>query len=500
MPTELVTVPAVPIVRTGTYELSTGTRTFAEEDLRAAADAFANDPGVLAPRIKIDSVAEALGLDPTAHGGEPAFGWADNLTVSANGQELVADLHVPSWIHEAMTWAYPSLSIEGTAPGWESSTGRTHEFVVTAVALLGVHWPGVTTLDDFRELLANGPDHDLAQAAPEQEVLATMPQRARPVAASLDSDLVARRFYDGLDSGAIELPEGVTAWAVWIRSMRFDDSGTPYLKVTDEDSGTLYRVDFTVAGSEVTFGGFVEVVEQDVPVAAGAARPAPPLATWATRTDARAVAASTQEATVPIDVPALRERLGLSAEQLPDDATEEQINAALSAEPEPTPPEPEPEAEPAAPTPEQVAASGGRVIAVSREQWEGQQRDLAALRASDASRTAAEQRAHRDALVNAALADGRIAPAEAGMERDDAGNLPPGWRRELDEAPEATERLLATLTPNRVPVTERGEQPSPEAVQSAEADHDAYMARHFPQAHAATAARRGQGVRHRQEV
>jgi hypothetical protein len=53
----------------------------------------------------------------------------------------------------------------------------------------------------------------------------------------------------------------------------------------------LYRVDFAVKGNEVTFSSFVEIVEQDVPVAA-AARPLAPLAVWATREESRALAAA----------------------------------------------------------------------------------------------------------------------------------------------------------------------------------------------------------------
>ena len=120
MPTTLVSIPSVPILRVGMdYPLSSGKKTFTEEDLAAAAAALATDPGVKAPRIKIDALAKAWGLDPEAHGGEPAFGWFDNLHVSDNGQELLADAHVPDWVRDAMEWAYPSLSIEGT-PSWQS--------------------------------------------------------------------------------------------------------------------------------------------------------------------------------------------------------------------------------------------------------------------------------------------------------------------------------------------------------------------------------------------
>jgi hypothetical protein len=332
MAVELVTIPAVPILRTGTYPLSSGEATFSEEDLAAAADALANDQGVKAPRIKIDSLEQALDLDPDAHGGEPAFGYVDNLTVVDKGQTLVGDFHVPPAVEAAMEWAYPALSIEGTGRGWVSTTGREHALVITAVALLGVHWPGVATLNDFFTFLTEGPEIDSTNAP--EEVLATMPQRAREVVASLDVDLLRSRFIDVIDSGGMELPDGVDdSWSLWITAIRLDDSGTPYLKVVDESNGDLYRVDFTIAGNKVTFKSFTEVMEQDVPVTASS--PArQPIAAWASRAEFRpskpaAVAAQAKEQTMPdIDMDALRRRLGL-----PEDATEDQINEAIAADP-----------------------------------------------------------------------------------------------------------------------------------------------------------------------
>jgi hypothetical protein len=448
----MVTREAVPIVRVGTYPLSTGTHTFTEEDLLAAADALANDPAVKAPRVKIASVEKALGLDPMAHGGEPAFGYFDNLRVTENGQELLADFHGPESVAAAMEWAYPSLSIEGTPPGWESATGRKHDLVITAVALLGVHWPGVTTLDDFHEFLANGPTIERTEDAPET-VLATMRQAPTPIAASLDQDLVGRRFYEALESGAVERPEGVeSVWSLWIRSMRFDDTGSPYLKVTDEDSGRLYRVDFSVAGSEVTFGDWIEVAEQDVPVAAGAVRLSAPLASWASRDESRAAMAINPEEANPLTDE--QRRAFAAAFGLPEDATAEQVEAAAAAAAEEraaTPPAPEPTPEPVAPEPEPVAASApsARVREVTEGVWAETQARLEAAERRLAERDAADQRAERDALIMAAVSDGRIAPAE----RDE-------WRRDLDEAPEATARAIGRLTPNRIPVEARGIDPT----------------------------------------
>jgi len=497
MPADLVTIPGVPILRTGTYSLGSGERTFAEEDLVSAAQALATDQGVKAPRIKIDSLAKALGLDPAAHGGEPAFGWFDNLVVAEGGQELLADAHVPQWIADAMEWAYPTLSIEGTPPGWTSSTGRQHDLVITAVALLGVEWPGVTTLDDFREVLASGQLPE-ATAAEEVAVVASMgPRPRRDLRASLDADLVVRRFIEMLDTGGLELPEEVeSAWDLWPRTMRFDDGGAPYLKVTDERSGLLYRVDFTVSGSEVSFGAFVEVVEQDVPVAASAAGDPATIASWASRAAVRASINATEDRMTDAQRRALAVAYGLD----PETATDVEVNAAVEAGP-PTPQATEPAtpAEPTEPTtpaePAAVAASADTVT-VSRAVWDGTLSRLGAVEASvqDQERTAAETR--RTAVVAQAIREGRIAPSE----RDTYLGL-----IEVDET--RVTQLLASMAPGRLPVTMPAGghvEVDVEAQADVDAAHDAYMRRHWPKAAARLEHMRRPvpvgAVEHRQEV
>jgi hypothetical protein len=499
MPAELVTIPGVPILETGDYLLSTGPVTFTEEDLRAAVAAL-SDPAVKVPRIKIDGLADSF--EPGAHGGEPAFGRATNLTVSDDGQTLFADLEVPDWLAATVDWAYPSRSIEG-AQAVQTTTGNRHDLVITAVALLGVDLPGVSTLEDIGELLANGPDIAAASEAA-QLVAASTGGRTARVVAGLDQDLVRRRFYEFIESEDAELPEGTTAWDMWVRSMRFDDSGTPYLKVEDDASGRLYRVDFTVSGSEVTFAAFAEVVEQDVPVAASGRGPVTTLARWSDRQESRrAVAATTPGGTTPMTPEQIR-ALAISLGLDPETATEQQVHEAAAAraaaEAQPgegdTPPaeqteggegdggaSPAPETtetggEPSGATatgePAAVAASGTLTLPVSRAQWDAQQRELAELRATVGGMTEAQTREHRDGVIAAAVGDGRIAPSERET-----------WRTELDNAPEATERLLASMPANRVPVHERGVQPSLEAGATPDAEHEAYMARHFPQAAAA---------------
>jgi hypothetical protein len=451
---DIVTREGIPIVRVGTYELSTGTRTFAEEDLVAAANALATDPGVKAPRVRIASVEQALDLDPMAHGGEPAFGTFENLRVSADGQELLADFVGPKAVADAMHWAYPSLSIEGTPPGWTSATGRSHELVITAVALLGVHWPGVTTLEDFSEFLAEGPKIERTQDA-EESILATVPQRLN-VTASLDQDLVVRRFYDGLESGDVERPEGVESiWDLWVRSMRFDDTGSPYLKVTDEGSGRLFRVDFAVSGSDVTFEAFQEVVEQDVPVAAGSPRPLAPVASWASREESRALMATQHQEAHPMTD---EQRQALAASfGLDPAASEDDVMAAASAAAEAragsTPETPTTPEVPATTEPEPVAARAALpegVVAIDAA-------ELARLRAGTATaETLARERAEsdRDTVIAAAIQQGRFAPARR-------EHYVRAWAAD----PEGTRTLLTAseedggLAPNTIPVQARGAQP-----------------------------------------
>jgi hypothetical protein len=422
--TELVTIPGVPILRVGMgYPLASGKKTFTEEDIAAAANAYATDPAVKAPRIKIDAVAKAMGLDPEAHGGEPAFGWFDNLRVSDDGQELVADAHCPEWVRDAMTWAYPSLSVEGPPPGWKSPTGRTHELVITAVALLGTDWPGCTTLDDFRELLAKGP----ALAEEPDEVLVA---RMEPLRASLDSDIVVRRFLEATENGTVALPDGVrSAYDLWPRSLRFDDNGAAYLKITDEMSGRLFRCDVTVSGNEATFGDLTEIVEKDVPIAA-AAKPSAPVASWSTR-EAFRLAASTprQEDSSMTDE---QRRAFARALGLPEDTTEDRLHevaaeraAATPADPPtPAPPETppatpqgdppqEPRTDPPAPAddpqrpdqPQQAIPEGMRLV---DEAALAEIRQQAAEGAAVAARMA---RQDRDTIIRAAIADGKFSPS-----------------------------------------------------------------------------------------
>lgn len=458
---KLVTIPGVPLVSTGDYLLSTGPHTFTEEELAAAVAAL-GDKAVKKPRVKIDGLGDDF--DPDAHGGEPAFGHVDNMRLDASGTTLVGDLVVPEWLAESIEWAYPARSIEG-AIGLSTATGKTHELVVTAVALLGVELPGVSTLPDLQELLSSeGP-------VPEAEtVLARAPRGGVKLRAGLDQDLVRRRFYDLVEGGEIDLPEGVVAWDLWIRSMRFDDEGKPYLKIEDDGSGRLYRIDFEVEDSDVNFGDFVEVVEQDVAVAAATdAQRREPLAIFASRAESRApIQATRQEDGMNPAIQRLRERAGLSEADLPDDATQEQIDSALdkigAETPEPAPPG---EGQPVEPVPppngddgqpaEQPPAAVAAAAAVPEGMRLIDEGTLAQLRAGAETATQLaerQEREDRDRVIAAAISDGKFPPAR----REHFERL---WAADA----EGTRKMLTAseaeggLAAGNVPVVARGSEP-----------------------------------------
>jgi len=143
---------------------------------------------------------------------------------------------------------------------------------------------------------------------------------------------------------------------------------------------------------------------------------------------------------VPIDLAALRTRLGLA-----EDADEAAINAALEAPQEPDPvPEPEPAA---AEEPEPVAASASvpeGMVLVDAEQFAAV-RQGAEQGAEVAARLA---RQDRDDAIRAAIGEGRFSPSR----REHYAQM---WDRD----PEGTRILLTAsadqggLAPGLVPVT-----------------------------------------------
>lgn len=482
-----VTIKDVELVQTGIeYPLSTGPKTFTTEDLSDIVESQ-GDPAIKAPRLKLGHTAN-LGL---LADGQPAIGTVGNLRLEQEGHLVVGDyIGVPSWLAEVLPSAYPARSIEA-AIGVDTNTGHHWRMVLTDLALLGVVWPGVGTLEDIQALYSeDGPDNISVLTTKEEVEAMTRPARGAAVRAQVDAEDIRRQYYD-------QLPQENFWW--WIRSMFVDPNE---LIVEDEDSGSLYRVPFTTKGDEVNFSDpiAVKIVYKDKPAgqqpdkqAAGAAWVVPELpkgrsiAVYANRADSRPEQEGrTVGVTTEVDPVALRNSLGLA-----EDASDEEVRTALASAGIITPPghesgeqgERAPAAEqpgtsasnqpgardntapggptdPATAEPEEVpeptegdagavepAAAASGTVTVDRSTWETTRR-AAEQGAQAFARQTAED---RERILTAAIGEGRIPPSRR-----------PHWLNMLEQDPEGARTLLTAaedkggLAKGLVPVAAKG--------------------------------------------
>src|SRR5687768_12844411 len=141
---ELVTIPNVPLIETGTWQASTGEVTFTSQDLYAAVAAL-DDPAVKLPRMRLGHTEAGVSMAESAGQFEeqPCVGKFTNLRVEDDGNTLVGDLvGVPAWLAEILPIAYPNRSVEAYFEV-STSTGKKHGMVVTSVAMLGENLPAV---------------------------------------------------------------------------------------------------------------------------------------------------------------------------------------------------------------------------------------------------------------------------------------------------------------------------------------------------------------------
>lgn len=466
----LITLPNVPIAEVGEdWHTTTGDFTFTTTDLMAAVNAV-DDPAIKTPRLKLGHMDPRFTPDgPGMFDGSPALGKFINMRMTDNGQTLVADIAgVPKWLADVMPTAYPSRSIEGY---WDvtTATGHKHQFVVTAVSLLGVELPAVETLEDLTVLLsAEGPDGvqivDGARVAASRG--GNMPDR---VAASVATEDVRRAFFENV---AVDERQW---W--WIHAVYFD----PPIIIADDEQGGFFAVPFKTSGDEVTFKEPVEVriqyVNKDTgAVAAGKQHRGEPVKVFASAAESRPTTTKEEDVS-DIDRSVLIQRLGL-----PEDATDENINEKLAegipaagpaADPPADPPEGgegepeggEPEGEGAgepegAPVPEPVAASDG-TVRVEKEAWERNQAAIARFEAQEK----VNQRSERDKTISDAVQAGKFSKSRADH-----------WRKLWDADPEGAKATIASLAPDVIPVTERGSAPAEEDL-----SQEAYPASWFPE-------------------
>lgn len=180
-----VNIPGVELVKTGTWQASTGTVTITETDL-ASMVAESRDPAV-------DGVPVKLGHVDPRFDGEPALGWVRNLRLSGDGSTLIGDLmEVPASLADIIGSAYPRRSVE-IDWGLPTSDGGKRGAVLTGLALLGVTPPAVKGLGDVYRTAASAtltyttsdtgsirPDHSHTSNAIDQTQEGPMPDVETP--------------------------------------------------------------------------------------------------------------------------------------------------------------------------------------------------------------------------------------------------------------------------------------------------------------------------------
>jgi hypothetical protein len=469
----LATIPNVELMHTGTWPISTGVATFTTADLAAAVAAL-DCPAVRRPVLKLGHAEP----DPDEAGmrwdGEPAVGWIANMAVAEQGRTLVGDYAgMPAWLGQVVASAYPDRSIEGMH-GFRCQMGHVHDFVITAVALLGVTAPGIGTLQSLQDVAelygvaaAEGADPSgdpvtiTVRAAQEDRVPNT-----QQVAAGVTTEDVRRAFYSS-DYGK--------GWDKWIEEMQLGPD--VQLIVMDDASGTRARVPVTIGDGDgedaVTFAEPVAVVVryEDAPKVAAAAgarwvawaskaesRPDapgepgdsnPPVDDTSTTTEGAASVQPPPEQTPvtdPVSGPTTKERLNemeFSDEQLaalraklglPEDATLDPTALVDGIE--------------------KLTASSGDgspgktthkntpgTVTVDQQVWDDMQTRINRLEQIRAS----QERSNRERAVDDAIAAGKFAPSRREH-----------WLRVYEADPEGTTNLLAGLTPGQVPTSDYG--------------------------------------------
>lgn len=486
---EFTTITAVELCSVGMdWPSASGNVTLTMEHIADAAEAW-NDPHIVPARLKIGHVDPRF-ADPNDPGhdpyfdGEPSVGSVHNLRLTNDGATLVGDyVNVPAWLAAVLPSAYPSRSIEGAYEISEGSGGklearwdvatpanRKYSFVITACALLGVQRPAVQDLEDLRFMLTEGGGVIVTGDPKAGGVPIAVSMGAMSGAASLEADVdqVIDAFYS-------EFCVDDRYWW-WARAVRID----PNVIIADDDEGSLWEVAIeSDADQNVSFGNPERVLQTFTPAPEAAATLAAAAQT-APKQGRTVKAFAAREQSAPTDrkkgggadlannfdmefsdaqLASLRRRLDLT-----EDASDEQISAALEAEPE-SPPETEPPAPAETETSEETPETETEepTTPVDSTVLAQLQADAAAGRAARDQQVAA----HRESVLKAALKDGKITPASKSA-----------WETKLTAAPEATEAELSALPTGLVPVDEIGHGGS-SASEPAELSGDE-MARLFP--------------------
>jgi hypothetical protein len=427
---ELVDIEDVEVVQTGLkYPLASGPRTFTKDDLSDIVSSQ-GDASVKTPRLKLGHVA-GMGI---MEDGQPAIGTLEDLKLTQSGHQITGTYkNIPAWLARILPAAYPARSIEALTEV-KTSTGNNWSVVLTDLALLGVVWPGVNTLEDIQALYSKeGPD-DLQILSTRGEVEAVFGEKlaASGVTAQVDADKISRAYREQKDPDQM--------WW-WIRSMMIEPNE---LIVEDEEKGQLYRIPYEVKGEDVNFSDAipVRIKYEDKPKpqekeAASMALCAAMESMGATSVVSYSNKKESDMAGVQSDLDpvALRNALGLEEGATDDDVSKALASAGFVAKPgaEVTDPARAAAAEQtgtsaeqgpgetnnqapggtsndpatAQPTAQPVAASTGDVVQLDRQTYD----QLMAGAQAGVQAFERQKRGDRDEIIAAAIRTGRIAPS-----------------------------------------------------------------------------------------
>jgi hypothetical protein len=473
--TSFVTLEGIPICETGIdYPASTGDFSLTREMLGSAIE-YTNDPHGVPPRIKIAHGDNPINADLQSlfeqynegrDASVPSLGTILNLSTINDGHTLIGDWYgLPEWFAEILASAYPARSLEGGV--WENpANNKNYMFKIEAVSLLGVVGPGCTSMADLQELFSKeGPKVSVVEmTAPKSKKGASLSVPAVNLQVNVED--LRRQFYG-------EFAQGDRYWW-WDRELLAD----PWEFVAADENGELWRIPFepvedddgdtTVASwgepeaIKISYVSDPKRVADGVEASVGLISPRlKKVGTLLAVNDKKPQRpALEQEGDGPrmaIDIPALRAATGLSTEDLPDDATEEQINEALAAksseaedvvdDDEDDEDEVEAEATGDAPKPSTSPEANSRTMVVDREAFTAMQNDYNKRIKSE-----------RDDFIKAAVKSGKFS-SEAGK----------AYRAELERGGDIESTMRATITSmpdNVIPVSEVGHSEGEESTTS----------------------------------
>jgi hypothetical protein len=458
----LVTIPDVPIVEVGMdYPAMTGPVTFTFEQMRDAVVAYQNDDAIVAPRLKLGHINQVFKA-----GDMPAVGLAENLRLENDGGTVVADFTgVPAWLAEIMPYAFPSRSIEGNFDV-TTTTGKSWQFVITDLALLGVAWPGVMTIDDLPKLYSSEQPEEVELSDQIKEAveggdvgLAAMAKGL--VLGQINVKDVERSFYN-------DFAQDDRYWWYIVASLI-----DPTELIVEDDEGKLQRLPVEINGRTVTFGEpspvHVEFVDEATAAQSIMAEFGTRVAAAYKTREASGAHASDREGGA-VDTATLRKTLNL-----PDDTPDEEVlrvaNERLTGEGEPpVAPSPEtPGAEPAQEPGEGEETPGETPETPEGTPEEGEQpapeaveQPLAASVVTIDAGTLAQLKS--DAKKGREARDLQVAAEDDRILSDavETGKIPPSrikhWKALLQADREGAIATLGTLAENVIPINARAIQ------------------------------------------